>query len=232
MTEQELLNTQVAHYLRLKYGEAASSLIIASRRLLDKPNEDGKYSALPQQVVLIDTEGKELSWSAIDKTSKEVYLQFGNCMGNIERPIKFGGFNMDRYRKQGQGDFDEKYNCVCLIYFAKNKPPEPKYGAVLPDYHDIVVLPYNEDTGEVGELRLDDFWNSFFLGELEELMKVLGGLRTVRFSEDAVGEFEEGFLTSHNRYVGREEAAKIAYERGQIEQPTKSLYSEDLHSEQ
>ena len=35
----------------------------------------------------------------------------------------------------------------------------------------------------------------------------------------------EGFITTKNRFVDRREAAKIAYESGQIEKPTDILYS-------
>jgi hypothetical protein len=43
------------------------------------------------------------------------------------------------------------------------------------------------------------------------------------------GENEQGFLTSKNRFVSREEAAQIAFDTGQIKQSTTSLYSEDLY---
>jgi hypothetical protein len=43
------------------------------------------------------------------------------------------------------------------------------------------------------------------------------------------GENEQGFLTSKNRFVSREEAAQIAFDNGQIKQSTISLYSEDLY---
>lgn len=43
------------------------------------------------------------------------------------------------------------------------------------------------------------------------------------------GDKEEGFLTSKNRFVNREEAAKIAFERKQITKNIKTLYSEDLY---
>ena len=42
-------------------------------------------------------------------------------------------------------------------------------------------------------------------------------------------EREQGFLTNKNRFVGREEAGKIAYEAGQIDQPITRLFSEDLY---
>lgn len=43
------------------------------------------------------------------------------------------------------------------------------------------------------------------------------------------GEHIQGFLTSKNRFVDREEAAEIAYLREQISQKKKELYSEDLY---
>ena len=44
-----------------------------------------------------------------------------------------------------------------------------------------------------------------------------------------VGEYEQGFLTNTNRFVDREEAAKIAFDYGQIKEETKRLFSEDLY---
>lgn len=38
-----------------------------------------------------------------------------------------------------------------------------------------------------------------------------------------------GFMTSKGRYVDREEAAKIAFETGQIDKEKRVLYSEDLY---
>jgi hypothetical protein len=43
----------------------------------------------------------------------------------------------------------------------------------------------------------------------------------------AVGR-EQGFITNENRFVGREEAAKIAFAARQIEQEKDILFSEDL----
>ncbi|BAV39375.1 hypothetical protein BPT24_256 [Tenacibaculum phage pT24] len=47
-----------------------------------------------------------------------------------------------------------------------------------------------------------------------------------------IGEYESGFLTNHNRYVGREEGAEIALRTKQIEKlnfHSKRLFSEDLY---
>jgi hypothetical protein len=40
---------------------------------------------------------------------------------------------------------------------------------------------------------------------------------------------EQGFLTNTDRFVSRKEAAKIAFDYGQIKDETKRLYSEDLY---
>lgn len=55
------------------------------------------------------------------------------------------------------------------------------------------------------------------------------GLRSV---ETEVGKYVQGFLTTKNRFVDREEGAKIALGSGQIEKlnySSKTLYSEDLY---
>jgi hypothetical protein len=39
---------------------------------------------------------------------------------------------------------------------------------------------------------------------------------------------EQGFVTDDGRFVEREEAAKIAFDAGQIGQPKKYLFSEDV----
>ena len=57
-------------------------------------------------------------------------------------------------------------------------------------------------------------------------MGCLTGLRSV---DGEVGEYEQGFLTNKNRFVGREEAAIIAFDAKQIEQEKKTLFSEDLY---
>lgn len=43
------------------------------------------------------------------------------------------------------------------------------------------------------------------------------------------GEYEQGFLTSKNRFVSREEAAEIAYKVGQIDKQRETLFSEDIY---
>ena len=83
------------------------------------------------------------------------------------------------------------------------------------------VLPKNCDRGLVvlGHRHGQAMWT----------MSCLTGLRSVTNAEDGVGEYEQGFLTNTNRFVGREEAAQIAFDSRQIDQHTITLYSEDLY---
>lgn len=48
-------------------------------------------------------------------------------------------------------------------------------------------------------------------------------------TEDCVGEYEQGFLTNKNRFVGREEGAIIAFDANQIDEEKQTLFSEDLY---
>lgn len=57
-------------------------------------------------------------------------------------------------------------------------------------------------------------------------MSSVTGLRSV---EIEVGEYIQGFLTSQNKFVDREEAAIIAFNMKQIVEEKKTLYSEDLY---
>lgn len=50
-----------------------------------------------------------------------------------------------------------------------------------------------------------------------------GGGRT------ALQKTVQGFLTSCNRFVNREEGARIAFAAGQTQEPKTELYSEDLY---
>ena len=47
--------------------------------------------------------------------------------------------------------------------------------------------------------------------------------------ELGIFEKEQGFLTSHNRFVGRKEAAEIAFREGQVDKLLPRLFSEDLY---
>lgn len=66
-------------------------------------------------------------------------------------------------------------------------------------------------------------------GYVIQLCKTLTGKRTVRYGDDAVGETVQGFLTSHNRFVNRTEAAIIALAAKQIPFKIAQLFSEDLY---
>ncbi len=86
------------------------------------------------------------------------------------------------------------------------------------------VLPKNIDKGLVvlGHRHGQCIWTVY----------ALTGLRSCTNAPDATGEEEQGFLTNFNRFVDREEDAKIALACGQIEKlnySTKELFSEDLY---
>lgn len=48
------------------------------------------------------------------------------------------------------------------------------------------------------------------------------------FAKYLDSEKEQGFVTDEGRFVGRSEGADIAYKCGQISNPKRQLYSEDL----
>lgn len=87
------------------------------------------------------------------------------------------------------------------------------------------VLPKNCDRGLVvlGHRHGQCMWT----------MSSLTGLRTCEIGEDCSGEHEQGFLTSLNRFVGREEALEIALREKQVkdihEIRGQRLFSEDLY---
>ena len=56
----------------------------------------------------------------------------------------------------------------------------------------------------------------------------IGGLVGER-QKLGIFEKEQGFLTSHNRFVGRKEAAEIAFREGQVDKLLPILFSEDLY---
>jgi hypothetical protein len=67
-----------------------------------------------------------------------------------------------------------------------------------------------------------------------DIMKSLGQLRTVQFAPDGVGESIQGFMTSYNRFVDREEGMEIAKTTGQVDETKISnskteLFSEDIY---
>lgn len=69
-------------------------------------------------------------------------------------------------------------------------------------------------------------------GHVISLCRALTGKRTVTLAEDGVGEFEQGFLTTENRFVNRHEGWIIAERESQIIKQTGAygtLYSEDIY---
>lgn len=60
------------------------------------------------------------------------------------------------------------------------------------------------------------------------IFQQIGGLVGER-QKLGIYEKEQGFLTSKNRFVDREEAAIVAFEAKQIQKKTITLYSEDLY---
>lgn len=71
-------------------------------------------------------------------------------------------------------------------------------------------------------------------GHCIDIMRSLGTLRSVTFGPDSVGEHEQGFLTSTNRFVDRLEAVEIAVKQGQVYRnilinPNVGLFSEDIY---
>ncbi len=71
-------------------------------------------------------------------------------------------------------------------------------------------------------------------GQCIDVVATLSELRTVRFGPDSVGETEQGFMTSKNRFVDRMEAMGIAIKNKQVEKdnlhnPMIGLFSEDLY---
>lgn len=59
------------------------------------------------------------------------------------------------------------------------------------------------------------------------------GKRTVMYGDNSVGKTVQGFLTTKNRFVDRDEAAEIAWKENQILDKSISnpnhLYSEDIY---
>ena len=60
------------------------------------------------------------------------------------------------------------------------------------------------------------------------IFQQIGGLVGER-KNLGIFEKEQGFLTSFNRFVDREEGAKIAFEAGQTIRNLQTLFSEDLY---
>lgn len=50
----------------------------------------------------------------------------------------------------------------------------------------------------------------------------------IKSKQNEIGEYIQGFLTSKNRFVNREEGGRIAFSAGQTKELKTTLYSEDL----
>ena len=79
------------------------------------------------------------------------------------------------------------------------------------------ISPYNVDRGIV--------FSGWRHGNCIYQMCAITGLRSIPAH---VGEEVQGFLSSRNRFLTREEAAELALERGQIDKPKRILFSEDV----
>lgn len=100
------------------------------------------------------------------------------------------------------------------VLCAANWYPDLVFPKAMDDISPIYWLPQNIDRGIV-------FSGRHHLQCMYQCYQIFG----VRQCE--VVEYS-GFLTSHNRWVTRDEAGQIAFEAGQIEKP-KHLFSEDLY---
>jgi len=58
---------------------------------------------------------------------------------------------------------------------------------------------------------------------------ILTTLKEAGIDRLTLGESAQGFITSWDRFVSREDAAIIAHDAGQIDKPKTKLYSEDLY---
>ena len=65
-------------------------------------------------------------------------------------------------------------------------------------------------------------------GNIIAQMQATMGLRTVICGKNSTGKYEQGFLTSDNRFVERAEAAEIAFKSKQIKEEKTYLFSEDI----
>ncbi len=66
-------------------------------------------------------------------------------------------------------------------------------------------------------------------GSIIASVKAMFNLRSVRYGPDSVGETVQGFLTSKNRFLNRQEAHKLFIEQGYEPEFNDELYSEDLY---
>lgn len=66
-------------------------------------------------------------------------------------------------------------------------------------------------------------------GSIIVQMAALRDIRTTKFGDRAAGETIQGFLTSKNRFLNREEALLLHIENGYEPEYDNILYSEDLY---
>ena len=100
-----------------------------------------------------------------------------------------------------------------IILCAANWYPELEFPNKIEGLASIYWLPQNIDRGVV-------FSGRHHLQCMYQAQQIFG-LRQCEMLEF------QGFLTSHNRWVTRDEAGQIAFEAGQIDRP-KHLFSEDF----
>lgn len=109
-----------------------------------------------------------------------------------------------------------KENILCAAIWYKEIPLRKKIQGVLPKNCDEGIVISGHRHGQC-------MW----------VMGCLTGLRSVTYAPDGVGEYIQGFLTNHNRFVDRKEALKIALDNNQVldlkEIRGDELYSEDLY---
>lgn len=109
---------------------------------------------------------------------------------------------------------DRKEFILCAAYWCKD---EEALGVKRPEVlRPKGISPYNVDSGVV-------FCGWRHANVIYQIVSMAGK----RMHE--IGEYEDGFLTSDNRFVGREEAKQIAIKAGQVKPDFRgTIFSEDL----
>lgn len=159
----------------------------------------------------VKTESYQGEGHHVFKTEKEAiekYNEWSQWNGNLQafthKPVKVA---IPKEEKE-ERTFTEKVLCAAIWY--KDLPT-------------MQLLPTNIKEGVVvcGHRH----------GHCINTVSVLAGLRTVKFGENAVGETEQGFLTTKNRFISRTEAKKLAKQQGQDINGDNydELFSEDLY---
>lgn len=91
----------------------------------------------------------------------------------------------------------------------------------------IICAAIHYDDGNDYGSQPDNIDSGFVVGgrRHDACIGILAGLEF-----DLSSDFRtEGFITTFNRFLDRNDAGSIAYEAGQIEQDTNCLFSEDLY---